>query len=401
MLTTRHGVRVLGHRRPRGLPARWPAATRWSTCSPTTAPARPTSSRAGSAARCGGASSTESSSPPATSAPTWCRCRPTEDDARAFAERAARPGPHGLHRRRARTTAVAAFWDGVGPRWGRPRDALGPAAPGDRRPAARRARPATYAAPRRDDLAALYPACVAMYTEEVGVSPEYGGGADALPRPGHASWSPAAGRSPASRTGRVVFKAEVACATPYAAQVQGVWVTPDRRGEGLAAAGMAAVVELRPRRDRARSSRSTSTSATSRPARPTSGSASGRRDTFARSCSEPTLPSVTLAEQTALLPASSRSAASSTWSGRRSTSRCMPDRRPEAPRGDPRQRRRMSSPALRACSYPAPGRTRRGRVRALGCVAVFRATSRWPTTRDAAAARSSRRGLRRLPCSGR
>ena len=44
--------------------------------------------------------------------------------------------------------------------------------------------------------------------------------------------------------GRLVFKAEVACATPYAAQVQGVWVAPDRRGEGLAAAGMAAVVEL-------------------------------------------------------------------------------------------------------------------------------------------------------------
>ena len=42
----------------------------------------------------------------------------------------------------------------------------------------------------------------------------------------------------------VVFKAEVACATPHAAQIQGVWVPPDRRGEGLAAAGMAAVVEL-------------------------------------------------------------------------------------------------------------------------------------------------------------
>ena len=44
--------------------------------------------------------------------------------------------------------------------------------------------------------------------------------------------------------GRLVFKAEVACATPYAAQIQGVWVPRDRRGEGLAAAGMAAVVEL-------------------------------------------------------------------------------------------------------------------------------------------------------------
>ncbi len=31
-----------------------------------------------------------------------------------------------------------------------------------------------------------------------------------------------------------MFKAEVACATPYAAQIQGVYVPPDRRGEGLA-----------------------------------------------------------------------------------------------------------------------------------------------------------------------
>jgi hypothetical protein len=43
--------------------------------------------------------------------------------------------------------------------------------------------------------------------------------------------------------GEVVFKAEVGAATPYACQVQGVWVHPDRRGEGLAAPAMAAVVE--------------------------------------------------------------------------------------------------------------------------------------------------------------
>ena len=29
---------------------------------------------------------------------------------------------------------------------------------------------------------------------------------------------------------RVVFKAEVASASPHAAQIQGVWVPPDRRG---------------------------------------------------------------------------------------------------------------------------------------------------------------------------
>jgi predicted GNAT family acetyltransferase len=44
--------------------------------------------------------------------------------------------------------------------------------------------------------------------------------------------------------GHVLFKAEVACASPYAAQVQGVYVDPAYRGRGLASAGMAAVVAL-------------------------------------------------------------------------------------------------------------------------------------------------------------
>lgn len=92
------------------------------------------------------------------------------------------------------------------------------------------------------DLDALYPACVAMYTEEVGISPESGGGKNFYrARVQHLisrDWSFAR----FDDDGRVVFKAEVACATPWAAQIQGVWVRPDRRGEGLAAAGMAAVV---------------------------------------------------------------------------------------------------------------------------------------------------------------
>jgi predicted GNAT family acetyltransferase len=42
----------------------------------------------------------------------------------------------------------------------------------------------------------------------------------------------------------VVFKAEIGAATPDACQVQGVWVAPERRREGLAAPGTAAVVAL-------------------------------------------------------------------------------------------------------------------------------------------------------------
>jgi predicted GNAT family acetyltransferase len=166
----------------------------------------------------------------------------TPEDAAAFAERA-------LHRGRTISTivgpqaAVEALWRGVAAGWGRPRDTRwnqphleisGPPAVAPD-PQVRRT--------TRDDMAELYPACVSMYTEEVGISPEAGGGAELyrarVTQLVNRGWSFAR-----FDDGRLVFKAEVACATPYAAQVQGVWVAEDRRGEGLAAAGMAAVVDL-------------------------------------------------------------------------------------------------------------------------------------------------------------
>ena len=93
------------------------------------------------------------------------------------------------------------------------------------------------------DIDVLYPACVAMYTEEVGVSPEDGGGAD-LYRTRVAQLVAKGWSFARVEDGRVVFKAEVAAASPYACQVQGVYVDPDRRGEGLATAGIAAVVAM-------------------------------------------------------------------------------------------------------------------------------------------------------------
>jgi predicted GNAT family acetyltransferase len=120
-------------------------------------------------------------------------------------------------------------------RWGQPHLAIStaPAVPPD--PAVRRT--------ERDDLPALYPACVAMYTEEVGVSPEVGASPD-LYRARVAQLVAKGWSFARIEHGRVVFKAEVAAATPYACQIQGVYVDPARRGEGLAAAGMAAVVTL-------------------------------------------------------------------------------------------------------------------------------------------------------------
>ena len=161
---------------------------------------------------------------------------------RAFAERARRQG-----RRCASIVgerdAVAGMWAELAPAWGPAREvrdpqplmsiAGPPAVPPD--PEVRLVRP--------HELDILVPACVAMFTEEVGISPL---GAD-----GGASYRSriaelvAAGRAFARiQDGRVVFKAELGSVSSAACQVQGVWVPPDLRGRGLAVPGMAAVAEL-------------------------------------------------------------------------------------------------------------------------------------------------------------
>jgi predicted GNAT family acetyltransferase len=96
---------------------------------------------------------------------------------------------------------------------------------------------------RLDELDVVMPACVAMFTEEVGVSPLAGGGGEAY-RARIAEMVRNRRAFGRIEDGRVVFKAEVGAVSPGVCQVQGVWVAPERRGEGLAAAGMAAVVRL-------------------------------------------------------------------------------------------------------------------------------------------------------------
>ena len=94
---------------------------------------------------------------------------------------------------------------------------------------------------RRDELDLVYRASVDFFCEELGVSPEARDGgtyyrarvSDLVSR-GHAFAR--------FENGRVIFKAEIGVATRRSFQIQGVWVRPDRRGEGLAAAGVAAVV---------------------------------------------------------------------------------------------------------------------------------------------------------------
>lgn len=95
---------------------------------------------------------------------------------------------------------------------------------------------------RPDEVDTLLPAAIAMFTEEVGVSPiGSDGGANYRARLASLVRS---GRAFALFDGSdVIFKAEIGAVTPYACQLQGVWVRPDRRGEGLSVGGVAAVTE--------------------------------------------------------------------------------------------------------------------------------------------------------------
>jgi predicted GNAT family acetyltransferase len=94
---------------------------------------------------------------------------------------------------------------------------------------------------RPEEIDLLLPASIAMFTEEVGVSPVAGDGGSLYRA--RVSELVHLGRSFARiEDGRVVFKAEVGAATAAACQIQGVWVDPARRGEGLSVTGMAAVV---------------------------------------------------------------------------------------------------------------------------------------------------------------
>jgi predicted GNAT family acetyltransferase len=109
-----------------------------------------------------------------------------------------------------RADAVLGLWSRLGGQWGPARDVrpnqpllatdTSPLTPPD--PQVRLVRPS--------ELDLLYPAAIAMYTEEVGVSPLADNGGRAYRR-------------------RV-------------AQIQGVWVTPEWRGRGIATAAVAAVV---------------------------------------------------------------------------------------------------------------------------------------------------------------
>ncbi|MGW7289973.1 GNAT family N-acetyltransferase [Streptomyces sp. NPDC054847] len=160
---------------------------------------------------------------------------------RAFADRARRAG------RRCSSIvgpaeSTALLWRLLEPNWGPARDvrANQPLMITERMPDDIEPDPGVRRI-RKDEMDVIMPACVAMFTEEVGVSPMAGDGG--LLYQARVAELVGTGRSFARiDDGKVVFKAEIGAATPQACQIQGVWVDPEYRGRGLSETGMAAVL---------------------------------------------------------------------------------------------------------------------------------------------------------------
>ena len=139
-----------------------------------------------------------------------------------------------------RSEAVLELWDRLAGHWGPPRDVRPnqPLLVTDAEPPIAVDHQVRLVQPNEVDQ--LFPAAVTMYTEEVGVSPLAEDGGRSYRR--RIAELVRARRAYARFLGnRVVFKAELAIVTRRTAQVQGVWVDPEFRGRGLAAAAMAAV----------------------------------------------------------------------------------------------------------------------------------------------------------------
>jgi predicted GNAT family acetyltransferase len=145
------------------------------------------------------------------------------------------------------SSSVIPLWERLQDSWGPPREVRGdqPLMSTSRPPLiepdsrVRRSRP--------DELGMVVPACIDMFTEEVGYSPVVADGGALY----HAQVTSlvVAGRSfirvdEDADPPEIVFKAELGSVTPWAVQVQGVWVAPRFRGMGLSGPAMAAVVQL-------------------------------------------------------------------------------------------------------------------------------------------------------------
>lgn len=166
--------------------------------------------------------------------------RGESDDLRAFG-RAANGlgiGTMSVHGRREH---VSDLWETLGLLWGVPREYRGRqilmalTQPVDRHRVSVNVRLATL-----EEFELVLPAAAAMYSEELGSDPFAVG--SGVPFRRRVARSLARGRTwVAIHHGRVVYKADITAVAPGVAQIQGVWVHPDRRGAGLGTSGTATV----------------------------------------------------------------------------------------------------------------------------------------------------------------
>ncbi len=94
---------------------------------------------------------------------------------------------------------------------------------------------------RPDEVDLVVPAAAAMFTEEIGYPPYRG--SDTAYRRSVGAMLERGHTLVRVEEGRVIFKADLGSVALGVAQVQGVWVDPVCRGQGLAVPAMAAVVE--------------------------------------------------------------------------------------------------------------------------------------------------------------
>ncbi|MDL9944754.1 GNAT family N-acetyltransferase [Gordonia sp. ABSL11-1] len=160
-------------------------------------------------------------------------------DMEGFADRAA-SGPRVCSSIVGRAEMVLPFWERIAPCWGPAREIR------DSQPLmALTDAPAVAPDPlvrlvTLEDMDAYLPAAIDMFIGEVGVDPCAGDGGRSYRRR-LASLITAQRVFARFDRGEVVFKAEIGSLSRKVGQIQGVWVAPARRGEGIGASGTAAV----------------------------------------------------------------------------------------------------------------------------------------------------------------
>jgi len=161
------------------------------------------------------------------------------DDLRAFADRATR-FPRMCSSIVGRASLALPLWEMLESEWGPGREIRS-----DQPLLALHGDPGVRPDPRvrqvrMDEIDSYLPAAIAMFIEEVGIDPRANDGGRNYRR--RVANLIASGRAWARfENGEVVYKAEVGSMSASVGQIQGVWVTPARRGEGIGASGTAAV----------------------------------------------------------------------------------------------------------------------------------------------------------------